>query len=228
MAWNTDPLGIKLGNMISNHIKKCEAEFEKAIKIIADNVANSISTENYERSDEFDEALENCEDCAKTCDAADNLCKYIFFNENCKSLKKRVSITTIKSSRWNHNYKEFRNKIEDIFCSEDLDTKKGFVYVFWSASPVKYFYVGKANSKKRFRLTESRHYNAVQSSKEAAKLTIIFPSPNKDTIIKDVEASIIRIIGIDNLIHNENEVSFTEGRSTLSERLSRLKKFLGL
>jgi len=153
------------------------------------------------------------------------LCKYIFYNEDCKSLRKRVSITTIKSSRWKRDYKEFRKKIKDIFYSEELDIEKGFVYVFWSARPIKYFYVGKANSK-HFRLTELTNYSLVQSSKEAAMLTIIFPFPNRDNIIKDVEASIIRIIGIDDLKYNEKKESFTEGHSELSERLSRLKKFL--
>ena len=227
MARNTDSLGIKLGKMIPARIQECEAEFEEAIEIIADNVADSILNEDYERSDEFSEALENCEDCAKTCDAADNLCRYIFYNEDCKSLKEYVSITTIECSRWNYDYNEFRKKIEDIFYSEELDTEKGFVYVFWSASPAEYFYVGKTNSGVS-RLKEDRHSSLVQSSMQATRLTIIFPYPfpNRDNSINDVEASIIRIIGIENLTHNENEVSFTEGRSELSERLSGLKKFL--
>jgi len=42
MARNTDSLGIKLGKMIPARIQECEAEFEEAIEIIADNVADSI------------------------------------------------------------------------------------------------------------------------------------------------------------------------------------------
>ncbi|MDR0517657.1 MAG: hypothetical protein LBH25_11495 [Fibromonadaceae bacterium] len=232
MTRNTDLLGIKLGKLIPNSIQKCEAKFEKAIKIIADNVAVSILNEDYEHDNEFSEALEDCEDCARTCDAADNLLKYVFYNEDCNSLKKHVSIKTIECSRWNYDFKEFRNKIEGIFSKEGLDTQKGFVYIFWSAVPAEFFYVGKTNPKNNKtglqRFKEDRHSSLVQSSKEATRLTIIYPYPNKDDSINDVEASIIRIIGIDNLTYNDKEEPFTEDNSELSKRLSELKEFLNL
>jgi len=227
MTRNTDTLGIKLGKIVSECIQECETEFKKAIKIIAKNQAECILNEDYEQSDEFSEALDDCEDFARTCDAASNLCKYIFYNENCNSLKEYVSIATIKCSRWNCEYDKFRKKIEDIFCEEGLDSEKGFVYIFWS--PSEYFYVGKTNAGLH-RFKEDRHSNLVQSTKEATRLTIIFPYPlpNKDDSINNVEASIIRIIGKDNLIYNDKEEPFAEGISELSERFSKLKRFLGL
>jgi len=228
MTRNTDPFGIKLGKMVSGLTQKCEAGFEKAIKVIAKDQAECILYEDYERSDECLEALEACEYYASTCDAAYNLCKYIFYNEDCNSLKERVSFATIECNRWNYEYGEFRQKIESIFYEEGLDPEKGFVYIFWSQSPTNFFYIGKTNAGLP-RFKEDKHSSLVQSTKEATKLTIIFPYPlTKNDSVSDVEASIIRIIGIDNLDYNEKEEPFTEGNSDLSERLSNLKDFLGL
>ena len=191
MTRNTDPLGIKLGKMVLERIQKCEAGFEKAIKVIAQDQAECILCGNYKRSDECLKALEACEYYASTCDAAYNLCKYIFHNEDCNSLKERVSIATIECSRWNREYVEFRQKIESIFYEEGFDTEKGFVYIFWSQSPINFFYIGKTNAGLP-RFKEDKHSSLVQSTKEATKLTIIFPYPlpNKDDSINDVEASI--------------------------------------
>jgi hypothetical protein len=186
-------------------------------------VYNSILDEEYDINEDFLDALVSCKECAKTCDAADNLCKHVFYNENCKSLKKDVSIATIKCSRWNYDYYEFYKEIENIFYSEGLDTEKGFVYIFWTASPVEYFYVGKTNV--GIPRLKRGWPGAVQSSKETTNLTIIYPFPNKDNSINNVEASIIKIIGIDNLTYNKKEEPFTEGNSVLSQKLSELEKF---
>jgi len=224
----------KLGKMLSKYIQICETEFEKAIKIIAENQKKSILNEDYELSNECLETLANCEYYASTCDAANNLCKYIFYNENCNSLKEYASITTIDCDRWNYDYDKFREKIEGIFLQKKLNTKKGFVYIFWSQIPAEYFYVGKTNPKNGksglLRFKEDRHSSLVRSSEAATKLTIIFPYPlpSKDDSISDVEASLIRIIGINNLTYNNQEEPFSEGNSDLSERLFNLKIFLGL
>jgi len=239
MARNKDIFEGKLGKMLSKRIQECEAKFEEAKKIIAENQAKCILNENYGRNDELLEALKNCEYDARTCNAAADLCKYIFYNEDCNSLKECVSIATIECDRWNYAYDKFREKIEDIFCKNNINTEKGFVYIFWSLNPTKYFYVGKTYvGLDRFK--EDRHSSLVRSSEEATKLTIIFPYPRPDikSSISYVEASIIRIIGIDSLIHNKaehiynkkinEEKSPIESTSELSERLSELKNFLGL
>jgi hypothetical protein len=228
MSRNRDILEIKLGNMVTGRIQENDKLFEGNIKKIAENVAESIRCEEYERNDELLEALEKCKDCAKTDDAVDNLCKYIFYNEDCKSLQENVLIKTIECNRWNYEYDEFRNNIETIFVNENLNIKKGFVYIFWSASPLKYLYVGKTNPKNGnpgfSRLKQGNHNNVALSSREATKLTIIYP--NRSDRIKDVEASIIRIIGKEKLTYNKKKESFSEGNGQLSKRFSQLKNFL--
>jgi predicted transport protein len=221
-----DPFEEKLGKMIIKRRQESEKIFEREMRTIADIVGYSISDEEYEIYD-FLDALESCKECAKTYDAADNLCSHVFYNENCKSLKKDVSFTTVKCT-WNYDYGEFRNKIGYILQEEELDIEKGFVYIFWSAAPLEYLYVGKAKSV--IRLQNDKHSSVVRSIEtgQATRLTVIHTN-NRN--IEDVEASIIRIFGIgtekENLIYNKKEESFTEGNSVLSQRLSKLEKFFG-
>ncbi|GBU25192.1 hypothetical protein R83H12_01833 [Fibrobacteria bacterium R8-3-H12] len=216
-----DPFEEKLAAMIEKRRLKNEKEFEKGIKSIADIVGYSILNEEYDIDEDF---LDTLEECAKTCDAADNLCRYVFQNENCKRLGENVSITTIKCI-WNYDYNKFREEIDGIFENENLDAKKGFVYIFWSAAPLEYSYVGKTDIGTG-RLKEKTHTNVVRSieTAQSTKLTIIYP--NAKINIDKVEASVIRMIGIENLEYNEQEPSI-EGNSNLSQRLSELKDFFG-
>jgi len=219
-----DPFAKKLGNMIIDRCQESEKRFEEEIESIADIVGDSIYNEEY-RVQDFLDALENCRDYSKTCDAAYNLCRYIFSNENCKKLGNNVLVKTIKCT-WNYNYKKFCREIKDIFIREKLNVDKGFVYIFWTAAKLKYLYVGKANPEKDpiNRLKCFQHTSVALSiqNDKATRLTVIYPNKR---YIEDVEASIIRIIG--KLKHNDpnHKESFTEGNSDLSQKLLRLKKF---
>jgi len=212
----------KLGKMIEKRWLESEKTFDQEIREIAYMVQESIIDDECKISeDDLLEALELCKDCAKTCDAAENLCKYIFQNENCKRLKENVSIETIKCT-WKYDYDEFCDKIEYIFQDEGLDTKKGFVYIFWTAAPLEYLYVGKTDIGVE-RLKNKRHPSVVRSieTDQATSLTIIYPN-KKD--IANVEVSLIKII--ENLKYNKQEEPF-EGDSFLSQKLSRLEKLFG-
>jgi predicted transport protein len=221
-----DPFEEKLVKMIEKRRQESEKIFDKEIRSIADIVGYSISDEEYEIHD-FLNALVSCKECAKTYDATDNLCNHVFYNENCKSLKKDVSFTTVKCT-WNYDYGEFRNKIGDIFQEEELDIEKGFVYIFWSAAPLEYLYVGKANPIKnpieRLRCFTNTSVALSIETGQATRLTVIHPN-NRD--VENVEASVIKIIGIENLEYNKKEEPFTEGNGVLSQRLFELEKFFG-
>jgi len=213
----------KLGRMIINRCQESEKIFEQEIELIADIVGESISYEKYEIQD-FLETLKSCKDYAKTYDAADNLCRHIFYNENCKKLGKNVLIKTIKCT-WDYDYEKFRNKIREIFNLEGLSVEKGFVYIFWIATPLEYLYVGKTESGIERLLKDRSNIALPIEAKQATRLTVIYPS-NRN-MVKDIEASIIRTIGIENLEYNKKEEPFTEGNSILSQRLFKLEKFFG-
>ncbi len=193
------------------------------IEKIAKIAKESISNEEYNK-DKFLPTLKVCKECAKTFDAIDYLCNYFFANENCKSLKKGVSIETTEC-KWNHDYHEFLDKIVETFENNvSTDIYKGFVYIFWKACPLEYLYVGETTDQGVPRLLDRTNTGVVQSSSKATLLTIIYPShPN---YIKNIEASIIRVI--EDFAYNRKYEKFSGGKSDLSKRLSELEGFLGL
>jgi len=215
----------KLERMIIECSMESEKKFKQKIKSLADIVSESISYEEYEIQD-FLDTLKYCKDCAKTYDAADNLCRYVFQNEKCKKLANNALIKTIKCT-WDYDYEKFKREINNIFIQEKLNVEKGFVYIFWSASKLEYLYVGKADPEKNpINRLKCFTHNSVAlsiSADQATRLSVIYPS-NRN-MIKDVEASIIRTIGIKKLKHNKKEEPFTEGNSILSQKLSKLEKF---
>jgi hypothetical protein len=226
---NNDRFCEKLGEIIIDLSHEINSGFKSKIKEIVGIIAESISkNEEYKRNYEYLNALKQCEEYVKTCDAAVNLKKYIFerFAKDGIYLKDYVSINTINRfwEKGYENYKDFYNKIEDIFISNEFNQEKGFVYVFWSESPQKYLYVGETKKGLK-RLKNLKHIKAILSCLEATKLTIIYPYPRPEyeNAIDEVEASIIRII---KPIYNDQKESFSEDTSLFSENLLEFKEIL--
>jgi hypothetical protein len=226
---NNDRFGEKLGEMIINLRQEAYSGFKSEIKEIVGIIAEAISNdEEYKRNDKYLNALEQCEEYAKTCDAMENLNKYIFerFAKDGIYLKDSVSINTINRfwEKGYENYGDFFNKIEETFQKKGFNPNKGFVYIFWSENPLKYFYVGETKKGVK-RPKDSNHTKAILSSLEATKLTIIYPypKPKYEKAIDEVEASIIRII---RPILNVKKGRISEDNSLLSESLSEFKEIL--
>jgi len=240
MARNKDVFEKPLAKMLIEKREKSIKDFDSEIRKIAGIVKDSILKKGYleegcNLKKKISPELKTCEEYAKTCDAIDYLRDYIFVNKTCRSLKEDMkdNIRTMECE-WNHNYKKFRDNIVEKF-KENISTEiyKGFVYIFWTVHPPKYWYVGETTGGTKYtgveRLRNDRHCNVVQSSKDATKLTIIYPS--HPSHIKKIEASIIRVIGIKEkggeLEYNDQQEPFHEGISHLSKRLKELKNFLG-
>jgi len=210
----------KLEKMIARRRQESEREFYRRIGELADIVQESISERVYEIHEDFSKTLKSCKDCAKTYDATDNLRKHIFSSESCKRLGKNIYIKTIDCT-WNNNYGTFCNKIEDIFRSQGLKTERGFVYIFWTAEPLKYLYVGKTESGIE-RLKNNKHASVVRSieTSKATRLTIIYPDRRN---INNVEASLIKTIN--DLEYNVKEEHVDESDNDISQGLLDLEHF---
>lgn len=89
-----------------------------------------------------------------------------------------------------------QEQILNLFASGSAP-RRGFVYVAWSVRPEHFYYVGKAKGIKRLSLASHGKLARATAPGHATHLSLVFPAQSRERVLRDVEASILRLVAYD-------------------------------
>lgn len=89
-----------------------------------------------------------------------------------------------------------QEQIQDLFERGEAP-RRGFVYVAWSVRPERFYYVGKAKGVKRLNLASHGKLARATAPGHATHLSLLFPAQSRERVLRDVEASVLRLVMFD-------------------------------
>jgi hypothetical protein len=165
----------------------------------------------------IEKLVNSCLTSADFVDAADHVRELVF-----QSANGYIHDIRIKPKQGLNVY---LNQLKDEFESGSLKFRP-YVYVLWRAkSPNKFYYIGRATNMSR--LLGTNHNKLAASFPLCTNISIVFPGLSNDSNIKNLEASLIRLVEFEfkKLPENNSKREVLDGLYT-SNSLSEVGKFL--
>lgn len=166
--------------------------------------------------DSIDKIVSTLKESADFVDAADHVKELVFQSANGFIHDIRI--------RPKQGLNVYLGQLKDEFESGALKFRP-YVYVLWRAkSPNRFYYIGRATDMRR--LLGTNHYKLAASLPLCTNISIVFPGVSTDGHIKNLEASLIRLVEFEfgKLPENNDKKETLDCHST-SDSLAKLAKF---